>query len=303
MNMKSAIFGIAVLALAMSSAFAQTVTIDVIDVTASSEIGGAFDRLDDYLIDGSGLTGGAHTSDVEGNMWLSTGTDFGGEDLDPSVTFDLGAVHTIVSFHVWNYNEVNLPDRGVNDVSVEYGTTMALGSTVAGITNFAQATGVDGYTGEEFNSFTPFEARYIKFDINSNHGGDNVFYGLSEVEFYTLTITPSGLFAIAGESYSLTAPAGGTGYQWSDSGGDITDGARITGSNTNVLAFDPVEEVDIDNYTVTYDDGGAKAAITLSYDLFVFPTGTMLPLMGLAGLCILMGAGALGGVSALRQKK
>jgi hypothetical protein len=163
-------------------------------VTASSEIGMSFDRKDDYIVDNSGDPNG---TDPDGYMWLSTGTGFGGDDLDPYVIFDLGEVNTIHRFHVWNYNEhydwaeVGLfLKRGVNSVSVEYGTTEALGSTVAGITNFAIATG-PGYTGEEFNSFTPFTARYIKFDINSNYEGDNNFYGLSEVRFYADPSAPT----------------------------------------------------------------------------------------------------------------
>ncbi|MGB0143802.1 MAG: PEP-CTERM sorting domain-containing protein [Akkermansiaceae bacterium] len=166
---------------------AALIVIDPANVTASSQIGDAttFDRDDDYIVDGSGLTGGQHTGSVEPNMWLSSGTTFGGVDTDPRVTFDLGAEYVISQIQVWNYNESppNLTARGVNAVTINYGTTPALGATVPGITNFAQATGAETYTGEIFNSFAPFTARYIEFDIDSNHGGDNNFYGLSEVQF------------------------------------------------------------------------------------------------------------------------
>jgi hypothetical protein len=173
---------------------AAVITIPTSGVETSSEIPG-FDRINDYLVDGSGLDAdGGHTQVPDAFMWLSTGTDFGGDDPDPSATFILGDVHTINSFTVWNYNEVNLPLRGVNEVSIEYGTTAALGSTVAGITNFAVAPGADGYKGEVFDSFTPFDAKYIKFNIDSNHGGDNNFYGLSEVQFDgTVVPEPSSL--------------------------------------------------------------------------------------------------------------
>ncbi|MFK7787924.1 MAG: PEP-CTERM sorting domain-containing protein [Phycisphaeraceae bacterium] len=180
------------------------------DVTASSELGLNFTRIDDQIVDGSGLTGGFHTSDNPNlTMWLSTGSgNFGGVDLDPFVIFDLGDFYTVTSFRVWNYNELagvstNLTNRGVNQVSVEYGETAALGSTVAGISNFAQADGTDTYTGEAFDStgliadasaITAFNARYIKFDIDSNYGDGNTFYGLSEVQFSgTLVPEPSSL--------------------------------------------------------------------------------------------------------------
>lgn len=158
--------------------------VDIANVTASSEIPPNFTRFDDFLIDGSGLNAvGEHGTSPDTSMWLSTGDGFGGADLDPFVIFDLGAVYEVNSLRVWNYNESGtLSRRGVNAVSVQYGTTNALGSTIAGITNFTQAPGAAGYTGELFTPAT-FNARYVKFDIDSNHGGDNNFYGLSEVKF------------------------------------------------------------------------------------------------------------------------
>ena len=187
---------IAVLATSATMVTSQAAIINILpgNVTASSEIPPNFNRQDDFLVDGSGLSGGQHLAAVEPNMWLSTGTSFGGDDLDPFVIFDLGAVYTINSFHVWNYNEAppNLTARGVNAVSVQYGLTAALGSTVPGITNFAQASGLDTYAGESFSSFTPFNAQFIKFDIDSNHGGDNNFYGLSEVQFDGVLVPEPG---------------------------------------------------------------------------------------------------------------
>jgi len=177
------------LALGATSANAALIVIAPGGVTASTELpvtNPAFPRFDDHIVDGSGLTGGAHKNGADNEAWLSQATSFGGLDTDPFVIFDLGAVYTINSFHVWNYNEnatgVQVT-RGVNSVSVEYGITSALGSTVAGITNFAIADGTTTYTGEDFSSFTPFDAQFIKFDINTNHGDGNNFYGLSEVQF------------------------------------------------------------------------------------------------------------------------
>lgn len=164
------------------------ITIDPGNVTASSQITDAnpnFDRIDDYIVNGSGLSGGQHVGAVEGNMWLSSANGFGGIDPDPRVTFDLGGLYTIDQIQVWNYNEnpPNLTSRGVNAVTINYGATPALGSSVPGITNFAQANAQDTYTGEVFDSFTPFVARYLEFDIDSNHGDTSGFFGLSEVQF------------------------------------------------------------------------------------------------------------------------
>lgn len=204
LNVILALAGAAVMAGPVS---AQVITIDPSNVTASSEIGGSFNRQDDFIVNGSGLSAGQHLTAVEPNMWLSSGDAFGGADPDPFVIFDLGDLYRVTSIQVWNYNEAppNLTARGVNAVSVEYGATAGLGSTVAGITNFAQADGLNTYAGEVFNAFGSFDARYIKFDIDSNHGGDNNFYGLSEVQFTgTLVPEPSSL-ALLGLSALLIA--------------------------------------------------------------------------------------------------
>lgn len=178
-------------------------------VTASSEIPPNFDRRDDFIVDGSGLSAGQHAiGPPDGTMWLSTGTAFGGDDPNPFVIFDLGAVYTVNSFHVWNYNELagatNLTGRGVNAVTVEYGLTTAFGSTIPGITNFAQADATPTYLGEDFNSFAPFNAQFIRFDIDSNHGGDNGFFGLSEVQFNgDLVPEPSSLALLTLAGFGL----------------------------------------------------------------------------------------------------
>lgn len=162
------------------------------NVQASSQIGGTFNRQDDFLVDGSGLSGGQHTTAVQPNMWLSSGSGFGGIDANPNIVFDLGDVYRIDRIQVWNYNEAppNLTGRGVNAVTVEYGLTNSFGSSVPGITNLAQASGLNTYAGEVFTGFTPFEARFVRFDIDSNHGDANTFYGLSEVQFDGTLVIP-----------------------------------------------------------------------------------------------------------------
>ncbi len=170
--------------LAVGSANVNAALITGVTVTASSEISTCCSDRDPVdIVNGSGLAAGLHDTNP-GNMWLSTGAGFGGIDPDPFVLFDLGAVYLVDSFRVWNYNEAGaFATRGVNSVSVQFGTTPALGSTVAGITSFAQATGAGGYAGQNFNAFTPFSARFIKFDINTNHGNTEGFFGLSEAQF------------------------------------------------------------------------------------------------------------------------
>ena len=202
---------LACFALSIDSAVGQLITIDpTTGVTASSEISTCCsDRDPADIVNGSGLVAGLHDVNPS-NMWLSIGSGFGGVDPDPFVVFDLGDVQTINSFNVWNYNEAGaFSTRGVDSVSIEYGNTPALGSTVAGITNFAQASGAAGEAGENFNTFTPFDARFIKFDINTNHGDAATFYGLSEVQFDG---PQSGLERITGVTATATSELTAGGF-------------------------------------------------------------------------------------------
>jgi hypothetical protein len=267
---------------------AEIIVIPPGDVSSSSEIGGGFDRIDDHLVDGSGFVGGGHDGAPDGGMWLSMGTCCGGtQDLDPWVQFDLGAEYTISSIHVWNYNEAtggNLTERGVNAVTIEYGATEALGSTIPGITNFAQAPEpvTNTYAGEVFDTFTPFSARYIKFDIDSSHGGDNFFYGLSEVQFdgtlAGIHVSPNNFVTSPSQGAAvgtLTTPSGDAGdtftYTLIAGTGD-TDNSKfqIVGDELQIGPHDFSGAAEGEEFSVRVLSTGApsgttvEAALTLS---------------------------------------
>ncbi|MDG2125647.1 MAG: DUF4457 domain-containing protein, partial [Verrucomicrobiales bacterium] len=226
---------------------------------------------------------GEHTTAVQPNMWLSSGTAFGGDDPDPSVTFDLGAAYTITSFHVWNYNESppDLTARGVNEVSVEYGITETLGSTVPGITNFTQADGLEFYTGEEFDAFPPFSARFIKFVIKSNHGGDNNFYGLSEVQFNGtqsgLIVTPSSFITSTSQGDkvgTLSTPSGTAGDTFTYalvSGIGDTDNAKfqVVGNELQIGAHDFRTATDQQAFTIRIQSTGSPSGQQIDSSLSV----------------------------------
>jgi len=151
-------------------------------------------RDGDHLVNGSGLTAGQHNTNPDGFMWHTAN-----EVAGAWVVFDLGAVYQVNSIDVWNHNSsigVNETRRGINALTVQYGnalygsTNTATANTVAGITNFAEATGLATYTGQNFNAFTPFTAQFIAFEIDSNHAGDN-FVGLSEVQFNGTLVSAS----------------------------------------------------------------------------------------------------------------
>ena len=184
-----------------------------VTVEDSSSSNGGFSRQDFNSINGSGLTGLQHTSNPANAMWM---TSTGGSDLTPEIIYDLGAVYNIDRMRVWNYNEgynngsFVLTDRGLNRVTVTFGETLSgatasnptgtnLPNTLAGVTTFAQATGLNSYEGEEF-TFSTISARYVKIQALSNHGSTDVS-GLSEVQFFIAPIPePSTtlLFGIGG---------------------------------------------------------------------------------------------------------
>ena len=232
--MKFTSLALSVVALSLQHSLAAIIPIDPGKVTTSTEIEACCgDRDPADIVSGSGLVGGLHDNNP-GNMWLSEGSGFGAIDPDPWVLFDLGAEFTISSFHVWNYNESNgLANRGVDGVSVEYGTSAALGSTVAGVTNFAVGTSLAGYPGENFNAFAPFTARYIKFDINTNHGDGSIFYGLSEVQFDGVLADTDGDGMSNSFEQAHTTPSSSTSLE----PGDDLENGGVGDGLTNLQEF------------------------------------------------------------------
>lgn len=131
-------------------------------------------RIGANVVNGSGLNTNTwwHGADAA-YTWLSSGTY-----ANQWIAFDLGDIYTINRFHVWNYIEAaGYANRGVDGVTISYGKTEALGSTVAGISSFA-ASSTGGTWGQAFTAFTPFKARYIRFAV-----GNRDYVGLSEVRF------------------------------------------------------------------------------------------------------------------------
>ncbi len=147
------------------------------------------DRLAVHTINGSGLVGNAHVNTPSGTMWLNNGTFVAPNDLNPQITFDLGAAVPLRWMKVWNYNE-DLPGR-----PELLARGVASGDILVGITNGVLTNFI---TGQAFNKApgtqTDFSqiiemgginSRYVKLDKLTNFpGGDLRFVGLSEVQFF-----------------------------------------------------------------------------------------------------------------------
>ncbi|MEZ5302091.1 MAG: lamin tail domain-containing protein [Verrucomicrobiales bacterium] len=159
----------------------------------SSELAGGFTRLAVHCVNGNGLEAdGTHSVVPDGNMWLSNGVFNGGTDpLPAQITFDLGANYDLEAMHIWNYNEQTngLHTRGCKDVEILVASSEGGAFTSVGNFVFDQATGLPTYAGQRI-AFDQSGVRLVRFNILTNHGGDNEFAGLSEVQFRYLGPPP-----------------------------------------------------------------------------------------------------------------
>ena len=215
-TLRAALFGLAGLTVAASVAGAAVITTDFVPQSGSGWYSSQlldFDREAENIANNSFDTvnennpdaGPGHTNLPGNSMWLTTVPGFGGADTNPFVIVDLGAEYSVASFQVWNYNELNgFNTRGVQNVEILSSTTPGSGNdapaagtfTSQGNFTFAQAPGTAGYVGQVLGFATPFTARYIKLDINSNWGGDG--FGLSEIQFNTSPIPEPASLGLIG---------------------------------------------------------------------------------------------------------
>ena len=195
---RSSFLPIAFLAIPMQTSWGQNIEgVTIEDV--SSELLGNFDRGAIRVLDGSGFDEalGTHTVTPDGTagggMWLNNGTFAAPNDPNAPgavITFDLGGSTALNSVTVWNYNETARPDlvkRGANDVEILIATSEGGEFTSIGDFNFTIAPGVANQNFGQIIDLSSFpeatRARLVRFNIKSNHGGDDNFVGLSEVRF------------------------------------------------------------------------------------------------------------------------
>lgn len=163
--------------------------------SVSSELVSTFNRGAENLVNGSGLNpDGSHTITPDGNMWLNAGNGCCGDPEDPlipeaQVTFDLGEEVSIDRMKVWNYNE-NLPGRPELLLRGAETADILTAGEDQEFTLFASEVELDLAPGDAFEEFGQdidldgIVARYVRLDLLGNHGGDNDFIGLSEVQFF-----------------------------------------------------------------------------------------------------------------------
>jgi hypothetical protein len=192
-----------------------------------------FNRLAEYTLNGVGSRfGDTHTNDPGGNMWLNQGTfpnvppeQF---ETNPEITFDLGSEVALGRMKVWNYGEYRddlrvppagapsfeeLLGRGIRHADILVaGEDMVFRPLIEGY-EFARVPDVGdlaSFLATDFGQVVDLGgvvARYVKFDILSNHNGkifvdpfsDDGFFnfaGLSEVQFFAVPEPSTYLMAV-----------------------------------------------------------------------------------------------------------
>jgi hypothetical protein len=177
----------------------QPVLISPVTATPSTQFT-SDGRLAVNTVNGAGLFPDGSHSAATNTMWLTSGPS----DPSPWIQFDLGTVKSIDQMRVWNYNEyrpdlptrvLELLGRGVNRVDIQVAGANGVFSTH--LSNFALNVVTTATTGTDFSQWVDMggvSARYVRFNIRSNHNGANFitgasdafgnYVGLSEVQFY-----------------------------------------------------------------------------------------------------------------------
>lgn len=156
---------------------AQAAEIAVASVTASSTFY-TYNAVN--LINGNGLSGDLHSGNWE-NKWMLDTTTTG------TLTFDLGALFKIDSTKIWNYGPGCCGEgRSVKDLGISVSSD---GLSYTDIGSFVLSLPDTDPFGGETLALGDTIARFVRFDIQSNHG-ESSYTGLSEVKFNGVSAVP-----------------------------------------------------------------------------------------------------------------
>ncbi|MBQ3350965.1 MAG: autotransporter-associated beta strand repeat-containing protein [Thermoguttaceae bacterium] len=166
-------------------------------------------------------------------QWCTQANNTPYNGTTPVMLCDLGAVQTINSIKLDKYGAAG---NNVKAMTLEFYDSPALSGTPVYTQTFSNIS-IDGAT---LNLTTPTNARFVKFTMTENHGGDR--YGIGNITFdVSSTVTPtSGTCNVANLSgYNVSnlfdKNAGST---WCSSAADTTNG-YYNGTNPNpVFTFE-----------------------------------------------------------------
>ncbi len=136
-------------------------------------------------VNGSGLDADDLHSAEQKDMWLSSPTG-----PQPTwIQYEFDRIYKLHEMWLWNFNQAFelVLGFGLKDVTIEYSADGIDWVELAGVPEFAQASGAVGYAHDTTLDFGGLAAKYVKITANSNWGFLNQ-YGLSEVGFFYIPL-------------------------------------------------------------------------------------------------------------------
>ncbi len=135
-------------------------------------------------INSSGLNANDEHSVEATKMWMSN-------TVKPAwIQYEFDKAYKLDEMWVWNSNQdmEAMVGWGAKDVTIEYSADGQAWKILAGVPEFAQATGLPDYKANTIVDFGGVEAKFVKLTINANWGSVLPQTGLSEVRFFYVPV-------------------------------------------------------------------------------------------------------------------
>jgi hypothetical protein len=156
-----------------------------ITATASSSDAGVTPQ---NTINNSGLSDDGLHSTTNTAMWLSSK-----DGPQPTwIRYEFDQVYKLAEMRVWNHNLLfaSLLGFGFKDVLIEYSIDGTDWSVLSESTEFAQAPGAENYAYNTTVDFGGVAAKFVRLTAKSNWSGVMPQFGLSEVRFWYVPVSP-----------------------------------------------------------------------------------------------------------------
>jgi len=156
-----------------------------ITATASSSDAGVGPQ---NTVNSSGMNADDQHSTTNTAMWLSAA-----DGPQPAwIQYEFDGIYKLHEMWVWNHNVLFAPllGFGFKDVRIEYSVDGENWSVFSDSTEFAEAPGADGYSHNTTLDLTGVVAQYVRLTALSNWSGERAQFGLSEVRFFYLPVSP-----------------------------------------------------------------------------------------------------------------
>lgn len=188
----------------------EITTVEIADISA--EFAG---RDGSDIISGSGLNingPGTHSNHYADMWWVGPNA---GPVEEQFVIFDLGGVYALDTIRIWNFNELytghptfgdSNGQRGIKEMEILVSVD---GETYTNLGTFALDPAWDSDTVDFSQDVTlEVEARFVQFDVLSNHSEVDPSVGLAEVRFFgtALSVTPAGFPSPADAASGVASP-------------------------------------------------------------------------------------------------